>query len=119
MLTLKSTSDLVKLTPDNPILAIIHNLIQQFPRNFDIHGYIVLIEPGDFQIDLPELKAPIADISWDGVTKQDGHYLAVYLTNNEFALEFIIPDADWLDSDLKATLEDQAQKPPPYLKDPF
>lgn len=83
-----------------------------------ITGYTVLIEQGDTLIDLPELKAPIASLCWDGVWKQDGHYHAVYLTNNEFAIEVIIPEAGWLDADLRASLESQAQKPPPYLKDP-
>lgn len=83
-----------------------------------IDGYVIQIEQGDTHIDLPELKGTIADMSWDGVWKQDGHYHAVYLTNNEFAIEFIIPNADWLDADLRESLEEQAQRSPPYMKDP-
>lgn len=88
------------------------------PQLDAIDGYVLLIEHGDTHIDLPVLKAPIADMSWDGVWKQDGQYHAVYLTNNEFAIEFIIPDADWLDADIRTSLESQAQRSPPYMKDP-
>lgn len=120
MIIFKNTTDLAKLPADNPARAVIQSILSDFPRDPDIHGYTVLIEPGDTDINQPELKAPIADLCWDGVTKQEGHYHAVYLTNNEFSLEFIIPDADWLDADLRASLEEQAQKPPPYMKDsPF
>ena len=36
----------------------------------------------------------------------DDYFYAVYLTNNEFALEFLIPDAEWLDADLRERLEE-------------
>jgi hypothetical protein len=105
MITFKSVADLSKLCRDDPAYAVIQNILTDFPRDPDIHGYVVLIEPGDTHIDLPELKGTIADMSWDGVTKQDGYYHAVYLTNNEFAIEVVIPGANWLDADLGNTLE--------------
>ena len=62
----------------------------------------------------------MADLCFDGVTKRDGHYLAVYLTNNSFALEFVVPDADWLPADVRANLEAHAEGWVPYLKEsPF
>lgn len=72
-----------------------------------LEGYVVQVEEDDFKVplDLPELKCAWKDILWEGVTKKDGCYHAVYLTNNEFALEFLIADADWLDADLRANLE--------------
>ena len=56
-------------------------------------GYLILVEEGDTEkpLALPELKCPWADILWEGVSRLDGFYSAVYLTNNEFALEFLIP----------------------------
>jgi len=116
MITFKSVADLSKLSREDPSRAVIHNILTDFPRDPDIHGYIVLIEPGDTHIDLRELKGTIAAMSWEGVWKQDGHYIACYLTSNEFGIDFIIPDADWLNADLRASLEEQAQKGPPYLK---
>ena len=70
-----------------------------------IEGYFVLIEEGDREIELPELSADIATLSFDGVFKAQGYYHAVYLTNNSFGIEFVIPDAPWLDADIKANLE--------------
>ena len=72
-----------------------------------LEGYIILVEEDDLKtpLDLPELKCAWTDILWEGVTKRGGHYHAVYLTNNEFALEFLIPDAEWLDDDLREALE--------------
>jgi len=37
---------------------------------------VVLLQSGDTQIDLPELKGHIADMQWEGVWKQDGHFHA-------------------------------------------
>ncbi len=72
-----------------------------------LEGYVVHVEEDDFKgpLDLPELKCAWKDILWEGVIKKGGFYHAVYLTNNEFALEFLIPDAEWLDADLRAKLE--------------
>lgn len=107
MIIFKTIADLAKLPPDDPTHAVIQSILAGFPRDPATHGYIVLIELGDTHISLPELKAPMAEICWDGVWKADGYYHAVRLTNNEFALEFIVPDADWLDADLRENLEAQ------------
>lgn len=72
-----------------------------------LEGYTILVEEEDLKrpLDLPELKCAWIDILWEGVTKKAGHYHAVYLTNNEFTLEFLFPDEDWLDSELRESLE--------------
>ncbi len=71
----------------------------------DIEGYFVLIEESDREFELPEVSGNIATLSFDGVFKAHGYYHAVYLTNNSFGIEFVIPDAPWLDADIKANLE--------------
>ena len=120
MLTFKTITDISKLPATDPAQAVIQNILADFPRDADRDGYIILVEPGDTEINLPELKLPIADMQWDGIWKQDGHYHAVYLTNNEFAIEFVVPDSDWLDPALRKCLEEQAQMSPPYMKEaPF
>jgi hypothetical protein len=74
-----------------------------------LEGYVVLVEEDDLKkpLDLPELKGDWVDIisRCEGVVRKDGLFHLVYLTNNEFALEFLIPDADWLDAELRANLE--------------
>ncbi len=78
-----------------------------FDAGDGLEGYVILVEKEDLQkdLDLPELKGPWENINWEGVFKKDGLYHAIYLTNNEFALEFLIPDADWLHADIRKNLE--------------
>ncbi len=106
MLIFKQSYDLKQLPPEHPFITIIR---EHFERAEHLEGYLILIEEGDTHIDLPELKAYLKDIQWEGVTKRNSFYQAVYLTNNEFALEFIIPDADWLTPELKQSLEAHTQ----------
>jgi len=105
MLIFKNTYDLQQLNSEHPYNRIIR---EHLSRTGHLEGYLILIEKGDTYIDLPELKARLEDIPWEGVSKLAGFYHAVYLTNNEFALEFIIPDSDWLKPELKCSLEDCA-----------
>ena len=101
MKTFKTLKDLQQLHPIDPAYSVIRERISALP------GYVVLIEEEDIirPINLPELKGHLKDFHWDGVSREYGYFHAVYLTNNEFALEFIIPDAPWLDADIKANLE--------------
>ena len=98
MKTFKTLKDLRQLQESN-------SAHREIKREGNIEGYFVLIEEGDKEIELPELSGDIATLSFDGVFKAHGHYHAIYLTNNSFGLEFIIPDTHWLDADIKANLE--------------
>jgi hypothetical protein len=75
-----------------------------------LEGYVVLVEEKDLKtpLDLPELKGPWVDIinRCEGVVRKDGLFHCVYLTNNEFALEFLIPDEDWLSHELRLRIND-------------
>jgi hypothetical protein len=37
---------------------------------------------------------------------RDGFYTAIYLANNEYGLCFVIPDAPWVDGELRELIED-------------
>jgi hypothetical protein len=75
-----------------------------------LEGYVVLVEEGDLKklLDLPELKGEWVDIisRSEGVVRNGGLFHCVYLTNNEFAIEFLIPDAVWLPDELRLRLLD-------------
>ena len=102
MLIFKHKYDLRQLQINTPI----HRYLKQcLEREGHLEGYFVLIEKGDSRIHLPELKADLETLSFDGVFKASGFYHAVYLTNNSFALEFIMPDRPWLSSAIRANLE--------------
>ncbi|MDX2493923.1 MAG: hypothetical protein QNK27_03060 [Desulfuromusa sp.] len=100
MIIFKSMQNLKQLSPIDPAYAVVRERISVLP------GYIILIEKKDIQkpFDLPELKGCLEDFHWDGVSKEYGYFHAVYLTNNEFALEFIISDRPWLPADLRKHL---------------
>ena len=79
-----------------------------FPAEEGLDGYVVLVETEDLKkpLDLPELKGEWASIRWEGVTRRDGHFHAVYLTNNEFAIELLIPDEEWLPQELRLRINE-------------
>ena len=121
MITFKSIAALQKLDSEDPVCPVVKDCLDRLldtfhPYDPDTHGYVILIEPGDTQIDLPELKGTMAALSWDGVTKRDGHYHAVYLTNNSWALEVVVHDADWLPTEIRDNLDAHAESWPPYMK---
>jgi hypothetical protein len=73
-----------------------------------LEGYVVLVEKDDLKkpLDLPELKGDWVDIinRCEGVVRKGGLFHCVYLTNNEYAIEFLIPDEEWLPKELRLRL---------------
>jgi hypothetical protein len=113
MLTFKSTTDLKKLTDDHPALSVIVKHLSQLilaqpPYDPNRHGYLVLIEAADvgLHLRLPEIQRRLVDVPWEGATLEGGHFHAVYVSSNSFALSFLIPDAPWVTGHLRALLED-------------
>ena len=112
MITFKSTEDLNKLSPDDPSYPTVKELIEQLisaysppGRAYDAEddGYIILIEPEDAQRELDELwdGCTLLNIPWEGIMLQGDFFIAIYLANNEYGLTFVIPDADWVDGELR------------------
>ena len=117
MITFKSRDDLNRLPPDHPAYPVIREQVDQlitayinegYPYDPDDDGYIALIEPGDTDRTLDEIwdGCRLVDIPWEGVFLRDGHYTAIYLANNEFGISFVIPDADWVNGELREVLEE-------------
>ena len=117
MITFKSPEDLSKLSPDNPAHAIVQELIEQLiiaytweghPYNAEDYGYIILIEEGDADRTLDELwdGCTLLNIPWEGIMLRDGFFLGIYLANNEYGLTFVIPDAEWVEGELRSLIED-------------
>ena len=73
----------------------------------DLDGYGIEVEPSDLTkpLDLSELQSEWTDILWEGVIKKGQQYYAYYLTSNTHILEFIFPDEEWLDDNLRENLE--------------
>jgi hypothetical protein len=122
MITFKSTEDLNKLSPDDPSYPTVKELIEQLisayttpGRAYDAedYGYIILIQPEDAQRELDELwdGCTLLNIPWEGIMLRDGFYIGIWLANNEYGLTFVIPDADWVDGELRKMIE--------YILDPL
>ena len=117
MLTFKSNEDLNKLPPDDPAYATIQELIEQLisayspsGRSYDPEddGYIILIEPEDVDHTLDELwdGCTLLNIPWEGIMLRGDFFIAIYLANNEYGLTFVIPDADWVNGELRDMIDD-------------
>ena len=120
MIQFKSISDLSKLSSDDPAYPIIEDLAHKLlvttesmarPYDPEADGWIVQIN--DNQDAVRPLKEiwgddaySLIEVPWEGVSRLDGFYIAVFLANNDFGLVFVIPDADWLPDELRKVLED-------------
>ncbi|MBT3703409.1 MAG: hypothetical protein HOE62_10870 [Alphaproteobacteria bacterium] len=116
MFIFKNPEDLSQLPPGNRARFLLENILERLisihakppVHDPELHGYAVLIEALDVYREaiLPELPCPLADVPWEGVTLEGGFYHAVVLTNNTFAIDFVIPDADWLPETLRTSLKE-------------
>ncbi len=98
MFIFKSRADLSQLPPWHPALPIVADLLQRLCSDC---GYLVLVEDGDDFIELPEMRGRLSEISWDGAVRIGCYFHAVYQTNNEFGIGFLIPDSHSLRSVLE------------------
>ena len=114
MLTFKSKSDLNKLSQNHPAYPVISDLVRVLIEDFpeqpyraDDYGYVVLVEPEDTDRVLSDLDMPwcLADIPWEGASRRNGHYVGIYLGTDDYGMAFVIPDAPWVDGELRQVLE--------------
>jgi hypothetical protein len=119
LITFKSPEDLNKLSPTDPAYPTVKELVDQLiiaytweghPYIPDDYGFIILIEEGDIDRTLDELwdGCNLKSIYWEGFTKKkdDDFFIGIYLANNEYGLCFVIPDAPWVDGELRSLIED-------------
>ena len=115
MLTFKSLECLSRLGPHDPARPVIHDLLNTIIIAADEHshsydpdndGFVVLIdrEDADRELDLFIPPRKLEEVFWEGVDVRSGHFIAVFLPNNQFGLIFVIPDADWLPDGLRRVL---------------
>ncbi len=111
MKTFKSLSDVDRFRKHplhDTVQSLVSTMIADCP---DYHpeddGWLVLLEPGDTTRVLDHLDMPwrLSEVPFEVVTKVDGCFLAVWLPNNQFGLDFLIPDEAWLPCDVRRHLE--------------
>ena len=114
MKTFKCHSDLEQLACNDPAYPVIEELIElliddfpEQPYNANDYGYICLVEKGDTNRPLPEIEMPcLTDIPWEGASMRHGYFYAVYLGTDDYGMGFVIPNADWINGDLRTVLEE-------------
>jgi len=122
MLEFKSAEDLSKLSPKDPAFPIVEDLVKRLITDYiaegydyipEDDGYTILVEPKDVDRELTELwdGCTLLNIYWEGISKQGEFFIAVYLANNEYGLCFVIPDAPWVDGELRKMIEDNLDPP--------
>ena len=123
MMQFKSVSDLQQLPPDDPAYPLIADLVQKlivdyeadgFGYDPDADGWICLVEEGDADRPLTEIwddGTRLADLYWEGFSKQDDYFLGVYLANNQFGLCFVIPDQPWVNGERRHVIEENLDPP--------
>jgi len=119
VITFKSTEDLSKLSPEDPAYPTVKELVDRLitaygkPYNWQDYGYVILIEEADVNHTLDAIwdGCTLLDIYWEGIMKQGDFFIAIYLANNEYGLVFVIPDAPWVDGELRAMIEDTLDPP--------
>ena len=117
MITFKSTEDLAKLPPEDPAFPTVKELVERLitaytepgqPYNWRDYGYVILIQESDIDRSLDEIwdGCTLLSIYWEGIMLRDGFYIAIYLANNEYGLIFVIPDAPWVNGELRLMIDD-------------
>ena len=113
-----------QLPEDDPAYPIVADLVQRLIVNYEAEGFtydpsadgwVVLIQESDADRPLTDIwdgDTKLTDLFWEGFSKPDGHFfLGIYLANNQFGLCFVIPDAPWVDGDLRKVIEENLDPP--------
>ncbi len=101
MLKFTSTADLLRLQSTDPAQPVISTLISNL--NTD-PVTIALMQPHDVDHPLAEL-CNAEDVSLEGVIEQGGVFLVVLQTDYQYGIIFVVPDADWLNGELRRCIE--------------
>ena len=116
MITFKSHEDLQKLRHDDPARPVMEELVRVLnddfttpghPSDADDYGALVLIEKGDTDRVLDDVDMPwtLANVPWEGASMRHGFIYAVYLGTDDYGMGFVIPDAPWVNGELREILD--------------
>jgi hypothetical protein len=112
MRSFTSLDDLKQLPINDPAYPHVQRLIETClsHEGYDpeADGWIVLIDEDDIGKPLPmwDDGTRLEDLLWEGFTRVDGYFQGIYLANNQFGIVFLIPDAPWLNPELRELIEE-------------
>ena len=108
-----SSLDQIRGPPLDPMLReIVIRMLGHFEYSPEDDGFVVLIEPGDVDRILTDLRLHyrLCEVPFEAVHMMEGHFCGIYLANNQFAISFLIPDAEWVPGELRRHLENLLEK---------
>ena len=125
MIQFKSREDLQLLDNADPAYPIVADLIQRLITNYEAEGYvydpqadgwICLVEPVDIDRPITEIwddGTRLADLWWEGITYEEehGHFIGVYLKDNQWGLAVVIPNQPWVNGELRQVIEENLDPP--------
>ena len=101
MMTFTSSSELSRLSSTDPAHPVISTLISNLNND---PVTIALMQPHDTDHPLTEL-CNAEDVSLEGILQKQGMYLIVLQTDYQYGIVLVIPDEDWLTSELHQCIE--------------
>ena len=101
MLKFTSTADLLRLQHTDPAHPVISTLVSNL--NTD-PVTIALMQPHDVDHPLTEI-CKAEDVFLEGVIQQGGVFLVVLQTDYGYGIIFVVPNAEWLDCELRNCIE--------------
>jgi hypothetical protein len=103
-----SSLDQIRGSPLGPMLReIVIRMLGHFEYSPEDDGFVALVEPGDVERILTDLRLPyrMCEVPFEAVHMVERHFCGIYLANNQFAITFLIPDAEWVQGELRQHLE--------------
>ena len=122
MLQFKSKEDLQQLPPDDPAYPLIANFVQKlivdykadgFGYDPNADGWICLVEEGDVDRPIDEIweGTKLANLFWEGFTKQDEFFIGIFLSSNQCGWAIAIADKPWVNGELRRVIEENLDPP--------
>ena len=104
MMTFSSSSDLSRLSHTDQAHPVISTLISNlFTDNEPVT--IALMQSHDADHPLAEL-CNAEDVSLEGVVEQGAVFLVVFETDYGYGIIFVVPNAEWLNDNLRLCIEE-------------
>ena len=103
MMTFSSPADLLRLQQTDPARPVITKLADGLFSDTD-PVTITLMQSDDTDPPLAELCSA-ADVTLEGIIEQGGMFLVVLQTDYHYGLVFVMPNAEWLSSELRHCIE--------------
>lgn len=116
MRVFKSLEDVEHAGLSPPVYDAVHAVVKNLVDAYadyggyvaDDHGYTVLIEEGDTDADVEkEVGYNLRKALFEGGYLENGCFQTCTLHNNEYGISWIVPDAPWLEPEIRAKLVEE------------